>query len=92
MITGSERLLQIVLDTASLKWADNALCAEIGGDLWFPEKGEPTREAKAVCRSCPVQAECLEYAMENGERFGIWGALSEHERRPLSRGTEGRAA
>jgi len=39
----------------------------------LPREGRSTREAKRVCRSCEVQAECLEYALENDERFGIWG-------------------
>jgi len=65
---------------ASAAWQDKALCAEVGGDLWFPEKGESTREAKAVCRACPVRAECLADAVERGERFGIWGGVSERQR------------
>ena len=54
-------------------------------DLFFPERGASTREAKAVCRACVVQNECLEYALVNGEKFGIWGGLSERERRRLRR-------
>ena len=52
---------------------------------FFPEKGGSTREAKRVCRSCEVRAECLEFALENDERFGIWGGLSERERRRIKR-------
>jgi WhiB family redox-sensing transcriptional regulator len=62
-----------------LTWQDDALCAQIGGWLWFPEKGESTRDPKAVCRECPVRTECLEYALVNGEYHGIWGALSAQE-------------
>jgi WhiB family redox-sensing transcriptional regulator len=70
-----------------LAWQDQGLCAEIGGDeLWFPEKGGSTAAAKRVCRSCPVRSECLEYALANDERFGIWGGLSERERRRVKRG------
>ena len=54
-------------------------------EAFFPEKGGSTREAKRVCRSCEVRAECLEYALEHDERFGIWGGLSERERRRLKR-------
>ena len=50
---------------------------------FFPVKGGSTREAKRVCRGCEVRAECLEYALANDERFGIWGGLSERERRRL---------
>ena len=52
---------------------------------FFPERGASTREAKEVCRGCVVRGECLEYALANGEKFGIWGGLSERERRRLRR-------
>jgi WhiB family transcriptional regulator, redox-sensing transcriptional regulator len=64
-------------------WMDRALCAETDPEAFFPEKGGSTRDAKLVCRSCEVRAECLEYALANDERFGIWGGLSERERRRL---------
>jgi hypothetical protein len=54
---------------------------------FFPEKGGSTREAKRVCLSCDVRSECLEYALAHDERFGIWGGLSERERRRLKRRT-----
>lgn len=63
------------------RWQDHALCAETDPDAFFPEKGGSTREAKRVCRSCLVRSECLEYALENDERFGVWGGMSERERR-----------
>jgi WhiB family transcriptional regulator, redox-sensing transcriptional regulator len=66
-------------------WQDRALCAQTDPDSFFPEKGGSTREAKRVCRSCEVRAECLDYALEHDERFGIWGGLSERERRRLKR-------
>jgi WhiB family redox-sensing transcriptional regulator len=66
-------------------WQDFALCAEVDGELFFPEKGGSTREAKKVCRGCEVRAECLEFALDNDERFGIYGGLSERERRRLKR-------
>ena len=67
-------------------WQDRALCAQTDPEAFFPEKGGSTREAKRVCASCEVKAECLEYALQNDERFGIWGGLSERERRRLKRG------
>ena len=54
-------------------------------DLFFPERGASTREAKEVCRGCVVREECLEYALTNGEKFGIWGGMSERERRRIRR-------
>jgi WhiB family transcriptional regulator, redox-sensing transcriptional regulator len=68
-----------------LSWQDKGLCAQTDPDAFFPEKGGSIRPAKSVCRSCEVRAECLEYALENDERFGIWGGMSERERRRLRR-------
>ena len=64
-------------------WRVEALCAETDPEAFFPEKGGSTREAKRVCTGCAVRAECLEFALTNDERFGIWGGLSERERRLL---------
>jgi WhiB family transcriptional regulator, redox-sensing transcriptional regulator len=66
-------------------WQDRSLCSQTDPEAFFPEKGGSTREAKKVCRGCEVRAECLEYALEHDERFGIWGGLSERERRRLKR-------
>jgi WhiB family transcriptional regulator, redox-sensing transcriptional regulator len=66
-------------------WQEAALCAETDPEAFFPEKGGSTREAKKICTGCEVRAECLEYALTNDERFGIWGGLSERERRRLRR-------
>jgi WhiB family redox-sensing transcriptional regulator len=62
-------------------WRDMALCAETDPEEFFPEKGGSVRAAKKVCRGCEVRIQCLEYALENDERHGIWGGLSERERR-----------
>ena len=67
------------------EWQDQALCAQTDPEAFFPEKGGSTREAKKVCASCDVKAECLEYALANDERFGIWGGLSERERRRIKK-------
>lgn len=66
-------------------WQDNANCLGVDPDLFFPERGASTREAKEVCRGCCVREQCLEYALENGDKFGIWGGLSERERRRIRR-------
>ena len=66
-------------------WRDRALCAQTDPEAFFPEKGGSTREAKKVCRACEVRAECLEFAQESGELWGIWGGLSDRERRRLWR-------
>lgn len=67
-------------------WKELALCAETDPEIFFPEKGGSTREAKAICQGCEVRDACLEYALTWEERFGIWGGLSERERRRLKRG------
>lgn len=68
-----------------LSWQSDALCAQTDPESFFPEKGGSTREAKKICSSCDVRGECLEYALSNDERFGIWGGLSERERRKIRR-------
>jgi WhiB family transcriptional regulator, redox-sensing transcriptional regulator len=68
------------------QWQDRALCAQTDPEAFFPEKGGSTREAKRICLGCEVRDECLDYALANDERFGIWGGLSERERRRLKRG------
>ena len=68
-----------------LEWQERALCAQTDPEAFFPEKGGSTREAKRVCMSCEVRVQCLDYALENDERFGIWGGLSERERRRVKK-------
>jgi WhiB family redox-sensing transcriptional regulator len=64
---------------------ERALRAQTDPEAFFPEKGGSTREAKKVCLTCDVRAECLDYALQHDERFGIWGGLSERERRRLKK-------
>jgi WhiB family transcriptional regulator, redox-sensing transcriptional regulator len=68
------------------QWQERALCAQTDPEAFFPEKGGSTREAKRICMGCEVRDACLEYALAHDERFGIWGGLSERERRRLKRG------
>ena len=74
-----------VVDDGQLSWQDQALCAQTDPEAFFPENGGSTREAKRICVGCEVKQECLEYALMQDERFGIWGGLSERERRRLKR-------
>ena len=64
-------------------WQELANCKGVESELFFPGRGASTKEAKAVCQSCVVQSECLEYALANSEKFGIWGGCSERERRRI---------
>lgn len=82
-----------------MDWQDEAVCREIGGDIFYPDVGDPNengrytaksfgewKQAKAVCRGCPVRAECLKYSLEMGEYvFGVWGGLSPSERQGLTK-------
>ncbi len=80
------RAVYNVKDPGELDWQTQALCAQVDPEAFFPEKGGSTREPKRVCRGCPVRVECLEYALEHQERPGIWGGVTERNRRRLARG------
>lgn len=71
------------MDFEEEDWRDDALCQQTDPEAFFPEKGGSTRDAKRICASCEVRSQCLQYALANEERFGIWGGLSERERRKL---------
>ena len=64
-------------------WFDHGACRAAGPQIFYPGKGESTKEAKQICRSCPVRKPCLEYALDIGEHHGIWGGFSERERRRM---------
>jgi len=81
----SETVVGGLADTEETSWQDMANCLGVDPDLFFPERGASTREAKEVCRGCVVRDDCLEYALVNGEKFGIWGGMSERERRRIRR-------
>jgi WhiB family redox-sensing transcriptional regulator len=67
-------------------WRQRAACIHYVGEVdFFPARGESVREAKAVCAICPVREECLEYALETNVLCGVWGGLSERERRQVRR-------
>lgn len=72
-------------NSSSKDWRDDGICNTIDPEIWFPDKGGSTREAKKVCARCPVTEQCLEYALERDERFGIWGGKSERDRRKIKR-------
>jgi WhiB family redox-sensing transcriptional regulator len=78
-------IVEIMSGMEDRGWQSRANCMGVDPDLFFPERGASTREAKEVCRGCVVKDDCLEYALDNGEKFGIWGGMSERERRRLRR-------
>lgn len=68
-------------------WQDHGACQGLDPDLFFPDDTDQDAiaAAKAICAACPVRAECLDHALAHRERHGIWGGLTERERRPLRR-------
>ena len=79
-------------DPEHLNWVDLALCAEVDPEIFFPERGGSVKAAKSVCRACESRAECLDYALEHDEPWGIWGGMTERERRMLARQRQEMAA
>ncbi len=77
--------IQALIGEGEQSWQSRANCMGVDPDLFFPERGSSTREAKEVCRGCVVRQDCLEFAIANGEKFGIWGGMSERERRRVRR-------
>lgn len=76
-----------------MDWRHSALCRDEDPELFFPigTSGPAERqieEGKAVCRRCPVTRECLQWALETGQDAGVWGGMSEDERRALKRRTQ----
>lgn len=66
------------------EWQDLAACREIAVELFFPPAEQESEVAKSVCSDCTVRQPCLEFALAEGERFGIWGGLTSQERRSLA--------
>lgn len=64
-------------------WMKQAACRGCNPDLFFPTRGDnaQVKEAKAICARCPVRSECLEHALDTGESLGVWGGMSERQRK-----------
>lgn len=76
-------------------WRESAACRTVDPDLFFPVGTTgpalpQIEEAKAVCGHCPVREECLRWALDTGQTIGVWGGMSEAERRALRRRTVAR--
>jgi WhiB family redox-sensing transcriptional regulator len=65
------------------RWRELAACRGADLGLFFPGRGEPAGPARQVCAACPVRQPCLDYAITNRINHGIWGGLTEQERRTL---------
>lgn len=71
--------------TENRDWREDAVCARVDGDFWYPEVGGTNRRAKAMCRSCPVMDTCLQWAFDHNEQWGVFGGMSADERRRVVR-------
>jgi WhiB family redox-sensing transcriptional regulator len=80
--TFAERIGTLSAD--EIEWQEEAVCAQTDPEVFFPEKGGSVREAKKVCLGgCAVKEQCLNFALTNDEKFGVWGGLTERERRKI---------
>lgn len=76
-------------DVSQLSWQSDGMCRQVDvGDVFYPEAGGSTRSAKIICKDCPVRTTCLEHALANDERHGVWGGYSERERYRIGRGED----
>lgn len=83
-MTGTPRFGDIIGATLPA-WADDAACVDADVDAFFLPVGGDPRPGKRICGRCPVQEDCLKFAVEHDERYGIWGGATEVERRVLRR-------
>lgn len=68
-----------------LSWQSRAACRGVDTEIFFPNTDEEAEPAKAICGACPVQDSCLEHALADREREGVWGGATERERRRIIR-------
>ena len=73
------------MSTITTTWRDRAACRGLDPEIFYPVSEEDAAEAKSICASCPVREPCLEYALANRERDGVWGGATERERRRMIR-------
>lgn len=67
------------------EWQNQALCPQSDPEAFFPPKGGSVRYAKRICAKCEVKDDCLDWALDHNENYGVWGGLTERERRGLKR-------
>jgi len=76
------------LDVTRPNWVDYAACKGMDPNIFFPERGASTEPARNVCSNCTVRIQCAQYAIDNADRHGIWGGLSEKKRRKIRMGRD----
>jgi len=69
----------------NMDWVSTAACRGMDPNVFFPERGRPLSDIRAICAGCPASDECLEYALANNEHHGVWGGMSERQRRTIRR-------
>ena len=69
-------------------WQDTALCRDFPTKWWFPEQGGKFEIAVFICKQCPIQQRCLDYAIKENIAHGIWGGLTESKRRAYKQDSE----
>ena len=77
-----EELAELTAEYGS-SWRDDAACAGMNHELFFPPVGQTTREARIACANCPVQGECLEFAVVTKQTHGVWGGADPKERKEI---------
>lgn len=66
-------------------WRTAGICTQTDAETWYPEKGQRADTAKRLCAHCPVIDDCLQWALDTDERYGVWGGLNPRERREMIR-------
>ena len=69
----------------STEWIRRANCRGLKTNMFYPRRYESEKPAKSVCAGCSVRDECVNYALEQHDRFGIWGGLNDKQRSSLRR-------
>lgn len=77
--------IEDVIPQMNLSWRQRGACRGVDPDVFYPVSDEDAEEAKAICAQCAVRQPCLEYALANRERDGVWGGATERERRRIVR-------
>ena len=73
------------MTTITTSWRDRAACRGLDPEIFYPVSDDEADVAKSICAECPVREACLEYALANCERDGVWGGATERERRRMIR-------
>jgi hypothetical protein len=83
MITTAADLPHLTDVLARPAWQAQAACRGVGVEVFFPERGESTAPAKALCATCPVTEPCRQYAIAHTDVYGVWGGTSTQQRSVL---------